>query len=66
VLEVAPANAFHVPWLEGKLAPLISPAVRDVLGPVRVEWSRDPPPRPAPPQARREPLPLHRPPGGSR
>jgi chromosomal replication initiator protein len=40
VIRVAVGNPFHVPWLEGKLSPLIHSVVADLLGaPVRVEFS---------------------------
>jgi chromosomal replication initiator protein len=40
VIRVAVSNPFHVPWLEGKLSPLIHSVVADLLGaPVRVEFS---------------------------
>jgi chromosomal replication initiator protein len=39
VIRVAVGNPFHVPWLEGKLSPLIHSVVADLLGsPVRVEF----------------------------
>jgi chromosomal replication initiator protein len=40
VIRVAVSNPFHVPWLEGKLSPLIHSVVAELLGaPVRVEFS---------------------------
>ncbi|MBV8716612.1 MAG: chromosomal replication initiator protein DnaA [Chloroflexi bacterium] len=59
VIRVAVSNPFHIPWLEGKLSPLIHAVVADLLGsPIRVEFcpGQDPPdatlqarrPRPAP------------------
>jgi chromosomal replication initiator protein len=39
VIRVAVSNPFHVPWLEGKLSPLIHSVVADLLSsPVRVEF----------------------------
>jgi chromosomal replication initiator protein len=58
VIRVAVANPFHVPWLEGKLSPLVHTVVAELLGaPVRVEFcsGQEPPdavevrrPRPRP------------------
>lgn len=60
VVRVSVTNPFHVPWLEGKLSPLIHSVVADLLSaPVRVEFCsaqrpdaplevRPPRPRPAP------------------
>jgi chromosomal replication initiator protein len=39
VIRVSVSNPFHVPWLEGKLSPLIHSVVADLLSsPVRVEF----------------------------
>jgi chromosomal replication initiator protein len=43
VLRVAAANPYHVPWLEGKLSPIIHKTVAEVLGgPIRVEFVATP------------------------
>jgi chromosomal replication initiator protein len=42
VIQVAAANPFHIPWLEGKLSSAIHTVVADVIGgPVRVEFVSD-------------------------
>jgi chromosomal replication initiator protein len=58
-IRVAVTNPFHVPWLEGKLSPIIHTAVAEIVGgPIRVEFSAGPVPQPTVPDHYQRPAPL--------